>query len=412
VPVSIKMPQLGESVSEGTIGKWLKAQGDEVARDEPLVEIITDKVTAEMPSPAAGRLNRVIIADGMTVPVGTEIAVIESVEAVAHVDASAPEMDADIPSEAETEDDESRAHRASPLVRRLAREHNLDISVIAGTGTGGRVTKNDVLNFLEQRPSKPAPEARPATAKPIPAPTAVSAEAPTRTEVELLPLTPMRRTIADHMARSTATIPHAWSLVEVDATPLVKLREHLRKEWSAREGYELTYLPFFIKAVTEALREHAMMNGRWTDLGVELSHRISIGLAVSLEDGLIVPVIQDADRLSVAGLAAAVRDIVGRARQHQLTPTDVQGATFTVNNTGALGSVMSAPIIPVGQAGIITMESIVKRPVVRDDAIAIRSMMNVCLSFDHRVTDGAEALQFLQNVRRRLEHINPDSSTY
>jgi 2-oxoisovalerate dehydrogenase E2 component (dihydrolipoyl transacylase) len=214
------------------------------------------------------------------------------------------------------------------------------------------------------------------------------------------------------MVRSVTTAPHAWCLVEVDVTELVRVRELHTRDWHEREGFELTFLPFFVKAVTESLREHRIMNSSWSEAGVILRGRINVGIAVAVEDGLIVPVLHDADRQSIAGLAHGIHDLVTRARQHQLAPADVQGGTFTVNNTGALGSIMSAPIIPQPQAGIVTMEAIVKRPVIREDAIAIRSMMNVCMSFDHRVTDGAQGLRFLQSVRRRLESFDRDTSVF
>ncbi|MFN0073622.1 MAG: dihydrolipoamide acetyltransferase family protein [Chloroflexota bacterium] len=417
--VNITMPQLGESVAEGTIGKWLKNAGDLIARDEPLVEIITDKVTAEMPSPVAGILASIAVADGATVPVGTTIAVIEQGHAGgivvkdAHGNNSSPgAVSSPLPSEP-PEEERSGEHRASPLVRRLAREHALDIRSIQGTGSGGRVTKDDILAVIqrgEERISQPpvmsATPASPASSQ------APAHPLESETGDEVVPLTPIRRAIAEHMVRSVTTAPHAWCLVEVDVTELVRARERLMEEWHAREGFELSFVPFFLKAVTESLREHPIMNSSWSSDGIVIKHQINIGLAVAIEDGLIVPVIHQADRQSIAGLAHATHDLVGRARQHKLTPAEVQDGTFSVNNTGALGSIMSAPIIPQPQAGIVTMEAIVKRPVVRDDAIAIRSMMNVCMSFDHRITDGAQGLRFLHSIRRRLEGFTQDTSLY
>jgi 2-oxoisovalerate dehydrogenase E2 component (dihydrolipoyl transacylase) len=426
MPVNITMPQLGESVAEGTIGKWLKQAGESIGRDEPLVEIITDKVTAEMPSPVAGIVESIAVNDGETVPVGTTIAVIGDKPGGSAEGSPAPEQVAEpvhetgstAPTSPSQLQDSGGEHRASPLVRRLAQEHSVNISAIEGTGSGGRVTKQDILAYIENRPSadKPAavvattasPDAQPAIEhKPTTAPQPIPGE-----HDELVPLSTIRRAIAEHMVRSVTTAPHAWCLVEVDVTELVRTRERLLKDWQDREGFELTFVPFFIKAVTESLREHPIINSSWSDAGIILKGHINIGLAVAVEDGLIVPVIHDADRQSIAGLAHGARELVVRARQHQLQPADVQGGTFTVNNTGALGSIMSAPIIPQPQAGIVTMEAIVKRPVVRDDAIAIRSMMNVCLSFDHRVTDGAQGLRFLQSVRRRLESFDYGTSLY
>jgi 2-oxoisovalerate dehydrogenase E2 component (dihydrolipoyl transacylase) len=445
MPVNITMPQLGESLAEGTIGKWLKKEGESVARDEPLVEIITDKVTAEMPSPAAGVLGSIAVDEGTTVPVGTTIATIDETgalrqseahdEAVASPAEPAPVTDRQTatvgpePSPAvalrsdsgEIEHSENGERRASPLVRRLAREHGVDVSLISGTGSGGRVTKHDILAYIDHQaasaqPKMPAPPTVSPVA-PAAAPTPATAATPqsfARVDErdEIVPLTPIRRSIAEHMVRSVSTAPHAWCLVEVDVTELVNLRERHTREWREREGFELTFLPFFVKAVTESLREHQIMNSSWSEEGIILRGRINVGIAVAVDDGLIVPVIHDADRQSIAGLAHATHDLVSRARASQLTPADVQGGTFTVNNTGALGSVMSAPIIPQPQAGIVTMEAIVKRPVIREDAIAIRSMMNVCMSFDHRVTDGAQGLRFLQSIRRRLESFDRSTSVF
>ncbi|MCC7105233.1 MAG: 2-oxo acid dehydrogenase subunit E2 [Chloroflexi bacterium] len=427
---SITMPQLGESVAEGTIGKWLKRLGDRVARDEPLVEVMTDKVTAEIPSPFAGVLKTIVVPEGETVPIGGEIAVVEVEDAQAGQDpvvgegssgvkapqacASSIRISGDAPSVRAPSDgapDLARPAphlRASPLVRKLVEEHGLALRDITGTGAGGRVTKDDVLAFI----ARPV-EQRPPTTLGGPMPAGQPAPSPAKAEEDdEIPLSPMRRSIAEHMVRSVHTAPHAWSMVEVDATPLVRYRESLVPDWHRREGFELTLLPFFAKCVVEALREHPLLNATWADDRIVVKGRVNLGIAVSVEDGLLVPVIRDADRLSIAGLALAIHDLTARARAGRLTLPDVQDGTFTVNNTGALGSIVSQPIIPQPQAGIVTMEAVVKRPVVIDDAIAIRSIMNVCLSFDHRVLDGAGALRFLQSVRRRVEGLGPGPALY
>ncbi|MDP8922494.1 MAG: 2-oxo acid dehydrogenase subunit E2 [Chloroflexota bacterium] len=516
---SISMPQLGESVAEGTIGRWLKAPGERVERDEPIVEVITDKVNAEIPSPVAGVLERIVVPEGETVSVGAEIAVIgdgsaaagepaesaptgagagatapggptgagaPSVENVPSEEAS-PALVAEIaasgtgsqaaesslsllrdeaapggqaptqvsptvtPSRPNLPGTNGAPKRASPFVRSLARKYGIDLGRVTGTGLGGRVTKDDILQFIERAGATPvaeqpaaataAPTAAPSapTAPPVVAPSAPaappisprpsasppSAPAPTAqpaapaasqplgADEELVPLLPMRRAIAEHMVRSVQTSPHAWSMVEIDVTRLVKLRASLVERWKAREGFELTYLPFFVKAVVEALRENPILNARWSDQGAVLKKRINIGIAVAIDNGLVVPVIRDADQKSISGIAREIRELATRARGGRLTMDDLQGGTFTVNNTGALGSIASGPIINQPQAGIITMEAIVKRPVVTDDdAIAIRSMMNSCLSFDHRVLDGAEVLRFLQSVKRRMEGYGPDTTIY
>lgn len=441
---SIRMPQLGESVAEGTIARWLKAEGQTIARDEPLVEIITDKVNAEIPSPVAGVLRRIVAAEGAVVAVGEEIAIVEEAPAEAPSPA-APEAGAERYREgpsvgptgvsaaetgeaAETEAAEGEARRRySPLVRQLAQEHHIDLGQVRGTGSGGRVTRDDVLAYLAARQQAAAPAApSPPPAEPPPAPApaapplaAAAAEpgarpgppAPAEGD-EVVPLSPIRRAIAEHMVRSVHTSPHAWMLVEVDATGLVRWREAELAEFRRREGFELTYLPFVLKAVVEALRHHPALNACWADDRIILRRAINVGIAVALEDGLVVPVVHHADRLSIAGLARAVHDLVSRARAGKLTLADVQGGTFTLNNTGVFGSIASQPILNQPQAAILTMEAIVKRPVVIDDAIAIRSIMNLCLSFDHRVLDGATAGRFLAEVKRRIESLSPADSLY
>ena len=440
--VTIELPHVGESVVEGTIGKWLKKPGDEVQRYEPLVEVITDKVTMEVPSPVAGILLRVLAEEGETIPMGAPIAEIESdevppptppapspqlvslgnqpsteasvgttgylVKNAAPVGPTgggpAPEIVTEVAQEAAAP--ASQSVRLSPAVRRLVKEHGIDTGKVQGTGLGGRITREDVLKYIESEPKSGAPApAAVAPASPGPAPDSEQDE-------EHVALTPVRRMIAQAMVRSASEIPHVWSTVEVDVTGLVSLRSQIRGEFQQREGVELTYLPFIIKAVVESLKEHRTLNASWGGDKIILKKRINLGIAVAAPEGLIVPVIHDADRMSIAGLARSLSDIAQRARQRKLTLVDVQGGTFTLNNTGALGSTLSQPIINHPQAGIMTTEAIVKRPVVRDDAIAIRSMMNLCLSFDHRINDGAEASGFLQAVKGRLETMGPDTAIY
>lgn len=447
---TVTMPQLGESVVEGTIGTWLKSVGDRVEQFEPLVEVITDKVNTEIPAPVSGVLQTILVEEGATVAVGTPLAVLlaDRVEedgagpAGAEVSA-APGGSANAPGAATASAGAGAAGEAvaavgaavapgagtaggaaaaeplprgvySPLVRRLAKEYGIDLRQVPGTGAGGRVTKRDVLAYAARlAPSaETVSPSRPAAGVPsAPAPVA-AAPVPVVREPgdQVLAPDPMRRAIAQRMTQSKQTVPHAWTMVEVDVTGLVRWRERIKEDFRRREGVELTYLPFFIQAVVESLKEFPHLNASWQDDGIVLKKRIHIGVAVGLGHGLVVPVIRDADRLSVAGLAQALADLVGRARAGQLGLDDVQGATFTVNNTGAFGSVASYPIISPPQAAIVTMEAIVRRPVVIDDAIAIRSMMNVCLSFDHRVTDGLYAGRFLQTVKRRLESLGPDTA--
>ena len=434
--VTIELPHVGESIVEGTIGKWLKQPGDTVERYEPLVEVITDKVTMEVPSPVNGSLLRVIAQEGETIPMGAPIAEMETDEVLPESpppptpDLVTPRPEsrdalpvsttgylvkdvrpvgptgggptlADATPASDPVDEPRRGGaRVSPAVRRLVNEHGIDLSRVQGTGMGGRITRDDVLNYLKTEPASP-----PAAAGPD------QAAAPD-SEEEHVPLTPVRRMIAEAMVRSVSQIPHAWSTVEVDVTNLVALRAHVRADFEQREGVDLTYLPFIIKAVVESLNEHRTLNASWGGDKIILKNRINLGIAVAAPEGLIVPVIHDADRLGVAGLARAARDLTQRARQGRLKLDDVRGGTFTLNNTGALGSLMSNPIINHPQAAIMTTETIQKRAVVRDDAIAIRSMMNICLSFDHRINDGAESSEFLQNVKTRLEAMGPDTPIY
>ena len=470
--VTVELPHVGESVVEGTIGKWLKQPGETVRRYEPLVEVVTDKVTMEVPSPVAGELLQVFAEEGETLPMGAPIAevgepgeapsgapaqaeapqpaplapatsylmqsvtpvgptggaAVEAMEPMVGIEAvaqaatapprpAAPPQPAPathtpaavIPAPVEATD---ARQRLSPAVRRLAREHSVDLSRIQGTGLGGRITRNDVMSYLE---TAPAPQAAPSVPAPVTPAPMVAPPAPETTpgpDEELAPVPPVRRMIAEAMVRSVSQIPHAWSMKEVDVTGLVALRQGIRAEFERQEGVPLTYLPFVIRAVIEALRKVPTMNASWGGDHIILKRRINLGLAVAAPNGLIVPVIHNADRLNIAGLAHAVNDLSERARANRLRVEDVQGGTFTLNNTGALGSVISGPIINHPQAGIMTTDIIQKRPVVRDDAIAIRSMMNICLSFDHRINDGAEASGFLGAVASRLESIGPDTPIY
>src|SRR5690606_9672698 len=374
------MPQLGESVVEGTVGAWLKSVGDEVKRFEPLVEVITDKVNTEIPSEFAGVLREILVEEGATVKVGTPLAVIETAGAEA-AEAPTPAGQAEAPPAAEAGARASGAAAAvgtapagagstpdglprgvySPLVRRLAKEHGVDLRQVRGTGAGGRVTKADVLAFVESRVTGKAahPGGAPATVPAAPA------APPAAIEPGDQVITPdaMRSAIARHMAASKQTTPHAWTMMEADVTRLVELREAHKEEFLAKEGVPLTFVPFFIKAVVDSLKQFPHLNAAWQDERIVVKKRIHVGMAVGLDDGLVVPVVHDADRLSIAGLAHAVADLAERARAGKLRLEDVQGGTITVNNTGAFGSVASYPIINQPQAAIITMEAVRRTPV-------------------------------------------------
>lgn len=475
----IVMPQLGESVAEGVIGKWLKQQGDAIAKDEPLVEVITDKVNAEIPSPVAGIVQKITVEEGATVTVGEEIAVIgDEGEAVSQgqeqaqaqpaasqqqsqpaassspeqpaAGESPPGQPAPAPSQAmgtagtavltpqvhEEPNGARRVVRSSPLVQRLAAEHNVDLGQVPGTGIGGRVSKKDIMQFIEQgQPSgavatapAPQPQAAPATsvtterpsappappqtqAPPPPAPTAQQPQPAAGANEEIIPVSTVRRMIAEHMVKSKFTIPHATSMIEIDMTDAVKFRDVHKSRWQQQEGISLSFMAFVAVATVDALKRFPLVNSEWAGDKIIVKKNINLGLAVAAQDGLIVPNIKTADRLSLGGMAHAIADLTERARNRRLTPDDVSGGTFTLNNTGAIGSVWSVSIINYPQAGILSADAIVKRVrVMPDDSIAIRHMMNLCMSFDHRTLDGATVADFMQFIRSRLENWPADAS--
>jgi 2-oxoisovalerate dehydrogenase E2 component (dihydrolipoyl transacylase) len=406
---TVTMPQLGETVTEGTVANWLKNVGDRVEKYEAFVEVSTDKVNAEVPSPVTGTIRELIVSAGQTVPTGAPIAIID--EGTAAALAPPPVV---VPTPAAAPAAITLAHSsngngkpaaaagngtllrgASPAVRRLAREHAIDLASITGTGADGRVTARDIVTAAGERGGQSRGE--------------VIAHAPI--PGDLLPLSQARRIIATRMVASKQTAPHAWTMVEVDVTNVWRWRLREKDEFERTHGVKLTLLPFFMRAVVEALAAFPLMNASFTPAGIQIHRAINLGMAVALTDNLLVPVIRGADGLSIKGLALAAGAIISRARAGKLGPDALDGGTFTVNNTGANGSILSAPILVSGQAGIVTMEAVVKRPVVRDDdAIAIRSMMNVCLSLDHRIVDGAIAAGFLNDVKRRLEAMGPTGS--
>ncbi|MBV9101752.1 MAG: 2-oxo acid dehydrogenase subunit E2 [Candidatus Dormibacteraeota bacterium] len=462
--LTVNMPQLGESVTEGTIAKWLKQPGEAVAKYESIAEVITDKVNAEIPAPADGTMGELVAAEGAVVAVGQPICTIDTGEGsaggpspdVAETTPSAPSPQATTeaqeappaqqatqpsqPAPAAQPESQPLAPAAqqtaaqpeapsgngqgmyhlTPAVRMLVREHGVDLSQLHGSGIGGRITKKDVLEYVQRRdagapaapsPQQPAAPAQP-TAQPAPAAQAAPAQAaapapPPSAEDTVVPLTSVRRAIAEHMSRSKQTSPHAYLMVEVDMSAVSRARARARDEFEQRYGVKLTFLPFVARAVCEALRRHPTLNASWSDQGVVLKHDIHLGIAVALEDNLIVPVVRHADRLNIVGLATTMADLGKRARSNQLKLDEIQGGSFTLNNTGALGAVMTQAIINQPQAAIMTMDLVVKRPiVVEDDAIAIRPMMNLGMSFDHRINDGLQATRFVREVKAQLEEFD------
>jgi len=507
---TIKMPQLGESVTEGTIERWLVKEGDTVEQYDPLFEVVTDKVNAEVPAEIGGTITKIMVPDGETVAVGTPVAEIDAdgagagaetptaaeataapaaepdaaePEAAPPAAEAAPETQAEAPAQPEPSkeagepaqpevaadagpdavaqqeqapstaeapeapsaappptngaaapSDAGSSARMTPAVRRLVREHGIDVAQLKGSGAGGRVTRDDVLAFIEKGPQAAAPppateappQAQPqataqpqaaaepqaaaqpqaAAAAPTTTPAPPSVPAPTGGDVEL-PLSQMRKAIAKKMTQVKTTVPHAYTVVEVDMTNVVRWREANNMAFKAREGASLSYVAVLVKAVTETLRKHPTLNSQFADDKIILKQAMNIGIAVAVDNGLIVPVIANADQLSISGVNARIRDISSRAHAGKLRLDELQGGTFTVNNTGWFGSVTSMPIINAPEVAILSMEAIVKRPRVievdGEDVIAIRHMMNMTCSFDHRVLDGAQVGFFLADVRKLLE---------
>jgi pyruvate/2-oxoglutarate dehydrogenase complex dihydrolipoamide acyltransferase (E2) component len=469
------MPQLGESVHEGTISKWLVKPGDKVVEFEPMLEVDTDKVSAEVPAPVTGILKEILAKEGETVQAGAEIAVVEvggDTEAAAPAPAAATETapaaatpDAEAPAPvpatatapaaaspeapapvtapkakvpasdgaapaaraaatpappAATEDEAPAAtsepaaapapepatgeHRYSPAVQLVASELKVDLSKVTGTGIGGRVTKKDVQDFAVS--AKSAPEARSAS------PTAPATPAAPGAGDQVVQLTRVRRLIAENMSRSKSTIPHAWQTQEANMSGVVANRAANKAAFLKQEGFSLTYLPYVLAAAVSALREHPEVNSTFNETELILHKDINLGVSVGLEDTLVVPVVRRADGLSIAGLARAVNDVATRARSKQLKADDLTGGTFTVNNSGTFGTLFSYSVINPGQAGILTMEAIVDRPVALDGMIGIRPMMYLCFSFDHRALDGLQAARFLVSCRKWLEAVTADTPVY
>jgi pyruvate dehydrogenase E2 component (dihydrolipoamide acetyltransferase) len=466
----VTMPQMGESIFEGTITKWLKKVGERVDRDEPLFEISTDKVDSEIPSPASGILSEILVPEGKTVQINTVVAIIngagaeerkkvispagvdiaaqeapeEAAEEKAETQPPAPEIKKNQPppqpappSIAERLRQPSAAPtvrvqdiRTSPLVRKLARENNVDLSEIQGTGLEGRITKEDVLNYLAQRSARasekpsparvhePGPAAEPGWIEPeaaMPAPVAPAPEEAERAatappemprfagETETVPMSPMRKAIAEHMVLSKRTSAHVNTVFEVDVSSIVQLREMHKTEFESREGIPLTYTPFFARALVETVREFPVINSSVSGENIVYKKPINLGIAVALETGLIVPVIRDAHLKSFTGLALAIYDVADRARKKRLKPDDVQNGTVSMTNPGSFGALFGTPIISQPQVAILGVGGIEKRPVVINDAIAIRSIVYLSLSFDHRVIDGAVADQFMARLKQRLQ---------
>lgn len=436
---NIELPHVGESVTEAVIGKWLKAPGDQIEKYDPLVEVVTDKVNMDVPSPASGTLTKIIAIEGETVAMGAVIAEMETTDGEVAAKADAPTTVETAPASAsplasrigtmvqganvgptggEFVDTSLTAAKSadsavqntsgqkapsgarqkgfSPVVTRLAAQHGIDLNSLVGTGLGGRVTKKDVLTAVKSDGAE-------STSSPQTAQTTLG-------EDQVIEPSPIRKMIADHMVKSMSEIPHAWSAIEVDVTGMVEWRTANKEIFEREHGLRLTYLPVALSVVAAALKANPRLNSTWSDGNIILKSAINVGVAVAAEGGLVVPVVHGAADSSLVDLAGKLGGVVERARSGSMTLDDVQGGTFTLNNTGALGSVWGGAIINHPQAAILTTEAIVKRPIVISssevDSVAIRSMMNICLSFDHRIVDGAEASVFLQSVKSGLEAIS------
>jgi pyruvate dehydrogenase E2 component (dihydrolipoamide acetyltransferase) len=439
--IDIVMPQMGESIVEGTLTKWLKKKGDHVERDEPLFEISTDKVDTEIPSPAAGVLSQVLVEEGKTVAISTVVGTIDEGAGAAAASASAPKVVVAEPAVAQSAaapvvpkvpeppaepapaisaEPDSSGGPLSPLVRKMAREYNIDLKQVKGTGAGGRITKQDLESYMSAQGARtmaqssqppaavapaaalpPAPAKAPAPASPAAAPVAAGASG-SRSRIE--PMSTMRQSIAKHMLISKQTSAHVTTVHRVDMTKVAKMRDRYKAEFQQRNGFSLTFLSFVTRAAVEAIRAFPIVNASIQDNNILYHQDINIGIAVALENGLIVPVIRGADGMNVTGLQRSIVDLSGRARSRQLRPDEVQGGTFSITNFGSFGSVFATPIINQPQVAILGVGAVEKVPVVVEDAIAIRSQCFLALTFDHRLIDGALADQFTAKAKQVLEN--------
>jgi pyruvate dehydrogenase E2 component (dihydrolipoamide acetyltransferase) len=421
MPTDVVMPQMGESIFEGTITKWLKKPGDKIQRDEPLFEISTDKVDAEIPAPASGILQEIKVSEGNTVQVNTVVGVIgdgngasASVPAKAAAPASAAPAPVLVKKEAPApppaaptaapDSEEDSDIRSSPLVRKLAREHNVDLAKVSGTGTGGRVTKQDVLDFVDRRTATPVE---------APAPRQAPTAAPAAVPGDLVPMSQMRKIIAQRMIESRRTSAHVHCMFEVDMTRIVNLRNKLKNGFEQRYGARLTFMPFFVRAAIIALQQYPIVNGSLEGDNIRYHRHVNAGIAVALDWGLIVPVLKNADELNFLGLQRGITDLGERARTKKLMPADVEGATFTITNPGQFGAVFGLPIINQPNVAIMGVGGITKQPLVitdqdGTDSIAIRSVVHLTLGYDHRIIDGALADKFMLAVKKNLEGWSED----
>ncbi len=407
----ITMPQLGESVTEGTISKWLVRPGDVVNKYDPIAEVMTDKVNAEIPSSYSGTVKQLLVSEDDTVPVGKVICIIEANDGTQDYQLRTSNLADPSPLQiVDEKQDVSQKKRYSPAVLRIAEENNINLSEVIGTGKGGRITRKDLLSLLEGESSvlNQYTETTKVNETDSIEKQLQSSVSPSG-DIEV-PVTGVRKAIANNMVKSVNEAPHAWTMVEVDVTNLVKFRNEIKEEFKKKEGFNLTFLPFFIKATVEALKEFPQINSLWAGDKIIQKKDVNISIAVATDEALYVPVLKNADEKNVKGIAKELDVMVNKVRSGKITSEQMQGGTFTINNTGSFGSILSKPIINPPQAAILSVESIVKRPVVMEgDMIAIRSMVNLCLSLDHRILDGLICGRFLASIKRKLEGLSKEN---
>lgn len=414
--MEITMPKLGESVHEGTIEQWLVSVGDHIDEYEPLCEVITDKVTAEVPSTISGTITEILVEAGQTVAIDTIICKIETADEKTnetteeiqakvdeHTQKSTKKASATVEQTSTAKQNQPRNNgRFSPVVSKLASEHDIDLSQVVGSGFEGRVTKKDIMSVIENGGTTVQSDKQVQT-KSTSVDTSSNQSSEDNSENSTIPVNGVRKAIAQNMVNSVTEIPHAWMMIEVDATNLVNTRNHYKNSFKNKEGYNLTFFAFFVKAVADALKAYPLLNSSWQGNEIVLHKDINISIAVADENKLYVPVIKHADEKSIKGIAREINTLATKARNKQLTAEDMQGGTFTVNNTGTFGSVSSMGIINHPQAAILQVESIVKKPVVINDMIAIRNMVNLCISIDHRILDGLQTGKFMNHIKQRIE---------
>ncbi|HDV5879030.1 TPA: dihydrolipoamide acetyltransferase family protein [Staphylococcus aureus] len=414
--MEITMPKLGESVHEGTIEQWLVSVGDHIDEYEPLCEVITDKVTAEVPSTISGTITEILVEAGQTVAIDTIICKIETADEKTnetteeiqakvdeHTQKSTKKASSTVEQTSTSKQNQPRNNgRFSPVVFKLASEHDIDLSQVVGSGFEGRVTKKDLMSVIENDGTTAQSDKQVQTQS-TSVDTSSNQSSEGNSENSTIPVNGVRKAIAQNMVNSVTEIPHAWMMIEVDATNLVNTRNHYKNKFKNKEGYNLTFFAFFVKAVADALKAYPLLNSSWQGNEIVLHKDINISIAVADENKLYVPVIKHADEKSIKGIAREINTLATKARNKQLTTEDMQGGTFTVNNTGTFGSVSSMGIINHPQAAILQVESIVKKPVVINDMIAIRNMVNLCISIDHRILDGLQTGKFMNHIKQRIE---------